>query len=152
MTVEFSPAISCDDFFFPQDKSKKAQLAKMMNIARLRFSPSLVGKKYVSPKCVSNTRRFASSESEGLKPTIEKPTINEITERVVRVVSSHSKVDGVVKVSPTSHFQNDLGLDSLDSVEVVLALEEEFAVEIPDHDAEKLLSVPDAVKYLAVRH
>jgi acyl carrier protein len=97
------------------------------------------------------TRFFADSHGDNLKPTIAKATTNEITERVVRVVSSHNRVDGVVKVSPESHFQNDLGLDSLDSVEIVLGLEEEFGVEIPDHEAEKILSIPDAVKWLSVR-
>jgi len=53
------------------------------------------------------------------------------------------------QVTPTSAFQADLGLDSLDTVEVVMAFEEEFAIEIPDSEADKILSVPDAVAYLA---
>ncbi|MQL91007.1 hypothetical protein Taro_023613 [Colocasia esculenta] len=46
-----------------------------------------------------------------------------------------------VQVTPTAHFQNDLGLDSLDTVEVVMALEEEFAFEIPDNEADKIHSI-----------
>ena len=52
-------------------------------------------------------------------------------------------------VVPNAHFTKDLGLDSLDIVELGLALEEEFAIEIPDADAEGLLSIPDAVNYLS---
>lgn len=53
------------------------------------------------------------------------------------------------KVSEVSHFVNDLGLDSLDTVELVMAFEDEFAIEIPDADAEKILTCTDAVEYLA---
>lgn len=49
-------------------------------------------------------------------------------------------------MQPTSSFHADLGLDSLDTVEVVMAFEEEFGVEIPDSEADKILSVADAVE------
>ena len=52
-------------------------------------------------------------------------------------------------MSPTAAFQKDLGLDSLDTVEVVMALEEEFAIEIPDSEADKILSCTDAISYVA---
>ncbi|KAK7712062.1 mitochondrial acyl carrier protein [Botryosphaeria dothidea] len=52
------------------------------------------------------------------------------------------------KLSPTSHFSNDLGLDSLDTVEVVMAIEEEFSIEIPDKDADQIHSVDKAVEYI----
>lgn len=54
-----------------------------------------------------------------------------------------------LKVVPAAHFEKDLGLDSLDVVELVMAFEEEFAVEIPDADADKIFSVEDAVNYIA---
>lgn len=53
------------------------------------------------------------------------------------------------QVSPSAHFQKDLGLDSLDTVEVVMAFEEEFAVEIPDVEADKILSTADAIQYIS---
>jgi NADH dehydrogenase (ubiquinone) 1 alpha/beta subcomplex 1 len=52
-------------------------------------------------------------------------------------------------VKPTSTFQAELGLDSLDTVEVVMAFEEEFSIEIPDSEADKIQSVSDAIEYLA---
>lgn len=52
------------------------------------------------------------------------------------------------EIKGESSFIDDLGADSLDTVELVMALEEEFAVEIPDEDAEKMVSVGDAVKYI----
>jgi NADH dehydrogenase (ubiquinone) 1 alpha/beta subcomplex 1 len=51
-------------------------------------------------------------------------------------------------VSPSASFEKDLGLDSLDVVELVMALEEEFGVEIPDAEADKISSVSDAVNYI----
>ena len=54
-------------------------------------------------------------------------------------------------VNPDAHFIDDLGADSLDTVELVMAFEEEFDIEIPDEDAEKLETVGDAIKYLDER-
>ena len=62
-----------------------------------------------------------------------------VEERVLETMKTFEKVD-VSKLSSDSHFKNDLGLDSLDAVEVVMAIEEEFMVEIPDGDAEKIQS------------
>jgi len=52
------------------------------------------------------------------------------------------------EVVPEASFIDDLGADSLDTVELVMALEEEFGTEIPDEDAEKILTVGDAIKYI----
>lgn len=52
------------------------------------------------------------------------------------------------EVTPEASFVDDLGADSLDTVELVMALEEEFGVEIPDEDAEKITTVGDAIKYI----
>jgi acyl carrier protein len=52
------------------------------------------------------------------------------------------------KVKPEASFVEDLGADSLDTVELVMAFEEEFGVEIPDEEAEKIRTVGDAIKYL----
>ncbi|XP_060521491.1 acyl carrier protein, mitochondrial isoform X2 [Cylas formicarius] len=78
----------------------------------------------------------------------EKPTEEEIKQRVLKVCSSYDKVTAD-KLSLDSHFINDLGLDSLDHVEVIMAIEDEFGFEIPDVDAEKLLKPSDIVRYVA---
>ena len=73
---------------------------------------------------------------------------NEVTERVLTVLKNFEKVDPA-KVSAKSHFIKDLGLDSLDTVELVMAFEEEFVLEIPDDQAEKILTAEDAIKFIA---
>ena len=52
------------------------------------------------------------------------------------------------EITPNASFIDDLGADSLDTVELVMALEEKFGVEIPDEDAEKITTVGDAIKYI----
>ena len=73
---------------------------------------------------------------------------DEVTERVVAVVKAFEKVEEA-KVTDKSHFGNDLGLDSLDTVELCMAIEEEFCIQIPDAEAEKIFSVEDAVSFVA---
>lgn len=68
-------------------------------------------------------------------------------DRVKKIVAEQLSVD-INEVTPTASFQNDLGADSLDTVELVMALEEEFGLEIPDEDAEKIVTVQDAVSYI----
>ncbi|MEK6710577.1 MAG: acyl carrier protein [Nitrospinota bacterium] len=55
------------------------------------------------------------------------------------------------KVVPEASFINDLGADSLDTVELVMAFEEKFGIEIPDEDAEKITTVQDAINYITNR-
>ncbi len=73
---------------------------------------------------------------------------NSVIDRVVSVVKKHEKVDPN-KVSATAHFNKDLGIDSLDSTEIVMEIENEFAIEIPDEEAFKLQSIEDVVNYIA---
>jgi len=68
---------------------------------------------------------------------------DKITEIIVEQLGV--KADEVV---PEASFVDDLGADSLDTVELVMALEEEFGIEIPDEDAEKIQSVGDAIRYI----
>lgn len=68
-------------------------------------------------------------------------------ERVKKIVVEHLGVDAD-KVTENTSFIDDLGADSLDTVELVMAFEEEFGVEIPDDAAEKILTVGDAVKFI----
>ena len=68
-------------------------------------------------------------------------------EKIREVVSKQLGIEKE-KINESSSFFADLGADSLDQVELVMAFEEEFEVEIPDEDAEKLVTVSDAVSYL----
>eukprot|EP01059_Diplonema_ambulator_P019696 TRINITY_DN33329_c0_g1_i1.p2 TRINITY_DN33329_c0_g1~~TRINITY_DN33329_c0_g1_i1.p2 ORF type:complete len:105 (+),score=33.35 TRINITY_DN33329_c0_g1_i1:49-363(+) len=68
--------------------------------------------------------------------------------RVMECLTNFQKVPAD-KVAPTAHFINDLGLDSLDQVEVVMAFENEFMIDIPDAEAEKILTVDNATEYIA---
>ena len=70
-----------------------------------------------------------------------------IEERVKKIVVEHLGVEDE-KVTKDASFIDDLGADSLDTVELVMAFEEEFGVEIPDEAAEKILTVKDAIDYL----
>ncbi|XP_017059393.1 acyl carrier protein, mitochondrial isoform X3 [Drosophila ficusphila] len=79
------------------------------------------------------------------KPPLSLKLINE---RVLLVLKLYDKIDPS-KLNVDSHFINDLGLDSLDHVEVIMAMEDEFGFEIPDSDAEKLLKPADIIKYVA---
>jgi acyl carrier protein len=68
-------------------------------------------------------------------------------ERVIKMVAEQLGVKEE-DVKPDSSFIDDLGADSLDTVELIMALEEEFDTEIPDEDAEKLATVQDAIDYI----
>jgi acyl carrier protein len=72
----------------------------------------------------------------------------EAFERVKKVAVAQLNVN-VEEVTMEASFTQDLGADSLDTVELVMALEEEFGMEIPDEDAEKITTVGEAVKYIA---
>ena len=73
--------------------------------------------------------------------------MSDVTERVKKIVIEHLGVEGE-KVTENASFIDDLGADSLDTVELVMAFEEEFGCEIPDDAAEKILTVKDAITYL----
>jgi acyl carrier protein len=73
--------------------------------------------------------------------------MSDIESRVIKLVSEHLDVDAS-KVKPDARFSDDLGADSLDQVELVMAFEDEFNIEIPDNVAEKILKVEDAINYI----
>lgn len=73
--------------------------------------------------------------------------MSDVAERVKKIIVEHLGVEEA-KVVESASFIDDLGADSLDTVELVMAFEEEFGIEIPDEAAEKILSVKDAVDYI----
>ncbi|MDD5013894.1 MAG: acyl carrier protein [Atribacterota bacterium] len=72
----------------------------------------------------------------------------EIIDRVKKIIVDQLGIDES-KIKDNSSFVDDLGADSLDIVELIMAFEEEFDVEIPDEDAEKMKTIEDAIKYLS---
>ena len=68
-------------------------------------------------------------------------------EKIKAIIVEQLGIDEA-EVVPTAHFIDDLGADSLDTVELVMALEEEFGIEISDEDAEKIQTVGDVTKYI----
>ena len=73
--------------------------------------------------------------------------MSEVLEKVKKIIIDHLGVEEE-KVVPAASFIDDLGADSLDQVELVMAFEEEFGCEIPDEEAEKIATVQDAVNYI----
>ncbi|MDX1975332.1 MAG: acyl carrier protein [Rickettsiales bacterium] len=73
--------------------------------------------------------------------------MSDIEQRVKKIVVEHLGADEA-KVVPEASFIDDLGADSLDTVELVMAFEEEFNIEIPDDAAEKILTLQDAISYI----
>jgi acyl carrier protein len=74
-------------------------------------------------------------------------TTKSLEERVKEIISEQLGVEEG-EVTPAAKFIEDLGADSLDTVELVMAFEEEFDLEIPDEDAEKITTVGDAIQYI----
>jgi acyl carrier protein len=72
---------------------------------------------------------------------------DDIFAKVKKIVAEQLEVDPA-QITPEANFSQDLGADSLDTVELVMALEEEFDIEIPDEKAEAILTVQDAVNFI----
>ncbi len=68
-------------------------------------------------------------------------------QKVIQLVADHTKID-IAKINTSTSFVDDLNLDSLDIVELMMKMEDEFDIQIPEEDAEGLKSVSDVVKYL----
>lgn len=73
--------------------------------------------------------------------------MSSVDEKVKKIIAEQLGIEDV-KVVPEASFVEDLGADSLDTVELVMALEEHFETEIPDEDAQKILTVKDAIEYV----
>ena len=71
--------------------------------------------------------------------------MSEVAEKVKKIIAEHLGIDDMAKITDDAKFIDDLGADSLDTVELVMAFEEAFDVEIPDEKAEKILTVGDAI-------
>ena len=74
--------------------------------------------------------------------------MSEVAEKVKKIIAEHLGIDDMSKITDDAKFIDDLGADSLDTVELVMAFEEAFDVEIPDDKAETILTVGDAISHL----
>tara|TARA_Y100000590_G_scaffold312963_1_gene353762 strand:- start:1099 stop:1332 length:234 start_codon:yes stop_codon:yes gene_type:complete len=74
--------------------------------------------------------------------------MSEVAEKVKKIISEHLGIDDMERITKDAKFIDDLGADSLDTVELVMAFEEAFDVEIPDEKAETILTVGDAISHL----
>ncbi len=74
--------------------------------------------------------------------------MSEVGDKVKKIIAEHLGIDDMSKITDDAKFIDDLGADSLDTVELVMAFEEAFDVEIPDDKAETILTVGDAISHL----
>ena len=74
--------------------------------------------------------------------------MSEVADKVKKIIAEHLGIDDMSKITDDAKFIDDLGADSLDTVELVMAFEEAFDVEIPDDKAETILTVGDAISHL----
>jgi|TARA_B100001027_G_scaffold215568_1_gene189823 acyl carrier protein len=74
--------------------------------------------------------------------------MSEVAEKVKKIIAEHLGIEDMEKITEDAKFIDDLGADSLDTVELVMAFEEAFDVEIPDEKAETILTVGDAITHL----
>jgi acyl carrier protein len=100
---------------------------------------------------IAHPRKAITSRAGKFTKEINKLTevevMSDIAERVKKIVVEHLGVEEA-KVTESASFIDDLGADSLDTVELVMAFEEEFGCEIPDDAAEKILTVKDAIDFI----
>jgi acyl carrier protein len=82
-----------------------------------------------------------------IHPSDKEANVSEIEAKVKKIIMEQLGVEEP-EVTPEAKFIEDLGADSLDTVELVMALEEEFGIEIPDEDAEKIATVKNATDYI----
>lgn len=68
--------------------------------------------------------------------------------KVVKIIAEQLGIEDVSNITPSTSLMNDLEADSLDAVEIIMALEDEFSIEIPDEDSESFKNIGDIVKYI----
>ncbi|KAJ8770562.1 hypothetical protein K2173_018053 [Erythroxylum novogranatense] len=95
--------------------------------------------------CTQRVNVFTKLHQKMYASTVTRD--DQIMNRVIEVVKKFDRIDAT-KVTETADFQKDLSLDSLDRVELVMALEQEFSIEIPDEKADKLTCCADVAKYI----
>ncbi|KAK2823878.1 hypothetical protein FQN49_007526 [Arthroderma sp. PD_2] len=130
---------------------RSAVVRSLRSVPRVASAASPVSRQVPKFSCIARQAQFAPSFSYQAIRLYSAPAgLNqtEVQGRIVDLLKNFDKVSDASKITPNSHFTNDLGLDSLDTVEVVMAIEEEFSIEIPDKDADAIHSIDQAVTYI----
>ncbi|XP_039168378.1 acyl carrier protein 3, mitochondrial-like [Eucalyptus grandis] len=110
--------------------------------------------RHIRLRASAGTRAFGAEDGSVMEQltrlmcTTTTHSPDQIVDRVVRLVKKFDKIDAS-KVTETADFQKDLSLDSLDKVELVMALEQEFSIEIPEEEADKLACCADIARFIA---
>ncbi|PWN34737.1 acyl carrier protein [Meira miltonrushii] len=124
--------------------ARSMTMSAQRNLSSMVVKPSFVGRQLSRSSGMLKVPAFqtrAYAASSGLSN-------QEIQNRIFEVLKSFEKVDPA-KISASAAFTTDLGLDSLDAVEVVMAIEEEFSIDIPDAEADNITSVQEAIDYIS---
>ncbi|EJP71022.1 Acyl carrier protein, mitochondrial [Beauveria bassiana] len=124
--------------------------AAIRSVTRAAFAPvvrrtTLVAPRVAAPITLRAAQSFVPVRMYSAGGGLKK---EDVEGRIMSLLQGFDKVNDASNIKPTAHFANDLGLDSLDTVEVVMAIEEEFSIEIPDKDADTIHSVDKAVEYI----
>ena len=91
-------------------------------------------------------KRFISRQKEDISKKEAKR--QELFLKVKELLAKELKIDDLEKIQPTSKLREDLNIDSLNSIELIMAFEDTFSIDVPDEDAEKMLFVKDIVDYI----
>ncbi|KAL2267973.1 hypothetical protein VTJ83DRAFT_2819 [Remersonia thermophila] len=132
-------------------RSAVLRSAAAVSRAAIRPAPSAVARRFAvapAPRLTSFAPKTVAFQAVRCYASAGGLDKDEVYQRIQQLLANFDKVNDPANITPTAHFANDLGLDSLDTVEVVMAIEEEFSIEIPDKDADAIHSVEAAVEYI----
>ncbi|XP_076674147.1 NADH dehydrogenase (ubiquinone) acyl carrier protein isoform X2 [Andrena cerasifolii] len=136
-TITFVPQVKTENIRAYSTKTKKKEIQERV-LKVIAAYDKISADKGIRDTRVKQVRQYSKAPL----------TLDFIRRRVLLVLNLYDKIDPK-KLTLDAHFINDLGLDSLDHVEVIMAIEDEFGFEIPDMDAERLLKPGDIVRYVA---
>ncbi|GMG33005.1 oxidoreductase activity protein [[Candida] boidinii] len=115
------------------------------NIVSNLVSNQLRTTNVIKPLSLSSTLNLNNIRFYSHAPPLTKEII---TERIIELLESYSKIKEGANISMSTSFSKDLGLDSFDTVEIIMEMENEFSIIIPDHEADEIKTVGQAVEYI----